>query len=79
MITEPCCVGTPAFAHSCFPKYIGIVDGDVYRICLTFQFSGRYTAVCRAWGEDSSWLELCWLPFTHQTRETGVWPVCLLS
>lgn len=36
------CGDSPLSAHSCFPKYIGMIDGDVYKICLPFQFLGRY-------------------------------------
>lgn len=41
------CGDSPLCSSSCFPKYIGIVDGDVYRSDLPY-FSGRYISVCRA-------------------------------
>lgn len=76
MITEPCGGDSPLCAHSCFSEYIGMVDGDVFKICLS-QFSGRYISVCRAWGKVASWLS-CTTPMDHLTRKMGLECVCCL-
>lgn len=54
------CGDSPLCSSSCFPKDIGIVGGDVYRLALPY-FSGRYISVCRAWAEGCSCSEV---PFT---------------
>lgn len=75
MIMEPCWGDSPLCAHSCFSEHIGMIDGDVYKICLSSQFSGRHISVCRAWGKVASWLSYA-TPMDDLTRKTGLECVC---
>lgn len=68
---------SPLCAHSCFSEHIGMIDGDVYKVCLSSQFSGRHISVCRAWAKVASWLS-CATPMDHLTRKTGLECVCCL-